>query len=105
MLLAAALLLSAGCALADVDTEITFQDIPWESSMEDVYHTVLEKELAEAVLEDVYDSNSGGAYLRYNAQYNTHYWESNQSDLLIWLEAPWSFNKEKTIAIQAPRAA
>ena len=98
MLLAAALLLSAGCALADVDTEITFQDIPWESSMEDVHHAVLKKELAEAVLEDVYDSNSGGAYLRYNAQYNTHYWESNQSDLLSWLEAPWSFNKEKTIA-------
>ena len=98
MLLATALVLNVGCALADVDTEITFQDIPWESSMEDVYHTVLEKELAEAYIEDVYDSYNDGAYLRYNTQYNTHYWESSQSDLLSRLDASWNFNKEKKIA-------
>lgn len=98
MLLATVLLLNMGCALADVDTEITFQDIPWGSSKEDVYHIVLEKGLAQTEDEYIYESDDGGTYLSYNTQYNTHYWESNQSDLLNRLDASWNFNKEKKIA-------
>lgn len=98
MLLATVLLLSAGCALADVDTEITFQDIPWESSKEDVYHIMLEKGLAQTEDKYIYEYSSDGAYLRYNTQYNTHYWESKQSDLLSQLDASGHFNEEKKIA-------
>ena len=78
--------------------KITFQDIPWESSKEDVYHIMLEKGLAQTEDKYIYEYNSDGAYLRYNTQYNTHYWESKQSDLLSQLDASGHFNEEKKIA-------
>lgn len=96
MLLATVLLLNMGCALADVDTEITFQDIPWGSSKEDVYHIVLEKGLAQTEDEYIYESDDGGAYLSYDSQKN--YVGKTGSDFLSWLDASWNFNKEKKIA-------
>ena len=96
MLLVTVLLLNVGCALADVDTEITFQDIPWESSAEDVLHIVYEKGLAETKTKDVYAFDDSGEYLRYDSQKN--YVEETWSDLLSQLAAPWYINEEKTIA-------
>lgn len=96
ILLATVLLLNMGCALADVDMEITFQDIPWGSSKEDVYHIVLEKGLAQTEDEYIYESDDGGTYLSYDSQKN--YIRNTGSDFLSWLQASWNFNKEKIIA-------
>ena len=96
MLLVTVLLLNVGCALADVDTEITFQEIPWESSKEDVYHIVLEKGLAQTEDEYIYESGNAGDYLRYISQDN--FVGKMWSDFLCQLEANWSFNKDKKIA-------
>lgn len=109
MLLVTVLLLNVGCALADVDTEITFQNIPWGSDVLTVYDYVLENGLGTAPTQwnfkNLFQSSRDsfltfgiGTYLHYDEEQESYELKSSSSEMIARLLNRWGDPEKKKIA-------